>query len=39
LIAQANLSTQINPAEAHLSLPVEVDEQLAIAEGNRTTTE
>lgn len=39
-LAQANLSTQINPAEAHLSLPVEeVDEQLAIAESNRTTTE
>jgi len=38
-IAQANLAPQINPAEAHLSLPVEVDEQLAIADSNRTTTE
>jgi regulator of protease activity HflC (stomatin/prohibitin superfamily) len=38
-LAQANLAPQINPAEAHLSLPVEVDEQLAIAEANRTTTE
>jgi regulator of protease activity HflC (stomatin/prohibitin superfamily) len=38
-LAQANLAPQINPAEAHLSLPVEVDEQIAIAEANRTTTE